>query len=112
MSVTLEPTTRNERLYVRLTADEAARVADLADARGLTVSDFVRAAVLRGLGGRPVVGRRALPPDAAATIRQLSAIAADLGRLVGIAQANGAIRQDQVDGCLAEVRAAIAVFGP
>ena len=111
MSTTREPTTRNERLYVRLTPDEAAHVADLADARGLTVSDFVRAAVLRGLGGRPL-GRRVLPSDTAGAIRQLGVIAADLGRLARIAQANGPIRQDELDACLAQVRAAIAVFGP
>ena len=112
MSTTREGATRGERLYVRLTTDEAAHVAYLADTRGLTVSDFVRAAVLRGLGGRPLVGRRALPTDTASTIRQLRAIAAELRRLVGIAQANGTIRQDQVDACLIEVRASIAVFGP
>jgi hypothetical protein len=35
-----------------------------------------------------------------------------LSQLVKAAQANEAIRQDRLDACLAEVRAAIAVFGP
>ena len=112
MSTTREGAPRSERLYVRLTADEAAHVADLAGARGLRLSDFVRAAVLRGRGGRPLFGRRAMAIDTASAVRQLGAIAADLNRLVKVAQANGTIRQDQVDACLTEVRAAIAVFGP
>jgi hypothetical protein len=107
-----EPARRGERLYVRLTAEEAAHVAYLADARGLTVSDFVREAVLRRGGFRARTGRRALPTDAAGTIRQLSAIAADLRRLATIAQANGAIGDDELGTCLAQVRAAIGVFGP
>jgi hypothetical protein len=110
MIAAVEPSLRSERLYVRLTAYEAAHVADRADARGLTVSDFVRGAVLRGLGGRPL-GRHVLPSDTAGAIRQLGVIAADLGRLAWIAQANGPIRQDELDACLAQVRAAIIVFG-
>ena len=110
MSTTREGAPRSERLYVRLTADEAAHVADLAGARGLRLSDFVRATVLRGRGGRPLFGRRAMAIDAASAVRQLGAIAADLSRLVKVAQANGAIRQDQVDACLAEVRAAVVAF--
>lgn len=103
---------RNERLYVRLTSEEAAHVVYLADARGLTVSDFVRQAVLRRTGSRSRVGRRALPTDAAGTIRQLSAIAADLRRLAMIAQANGTIQADELGVCLAQVEVAIGAFGP
>jgi uncharacterized protein (DUF1778 family) len=112
MTTAVERAVRNERLYVRLTADEAAHVGDLANARGLTVSDFVRVAVLRRTGLRPLVGRRALPTDTAATIRLLSLVAADLRRIVEIAQANGAIRQDELDACLLQIRAAIAECGP
>ncbi len=110
MSTTREGAPRNERLYVRLTADEAAHVADLAGARGLRLSDFVRAAVLRGRGGRALFGRRAMAIDTASAVRQLGAIAADLSRLVKVVQANGAIRQDVLDACLAEVRAAVVTF--
>jgi hypothetical protein len=112
MTTTVERAVRSERLYVRLTADEAAYVTDLADARGLTVSDFVRATVLRRTGLRPLVGRRALAAETAATIRQLSLVAAELRRIVEIAQAKGGIRQDEVNACLLQVRAAIAACGP
>ena len=101
------PARRSERLYVRLTADEAEKVASLADARGLSVSDFVRNAVLRRSGLRGLAGRRALPTDAAGTIRQLSAIAAELRRLLAIAEANGVIPEDELRACLAQVQTAI-----
>jgi len=111
MKATREGATRSERLYVRLTAGEAAHVADLAGARGLRLSDFVRTAVLRGMGGRPRFGRRAMPIDRADAVRQLGVIAADLSRLARAAQANGALRQGELDACLRRVRAAMAVFG-
>lgn len=101
------PGRRCERLYVRLTAEEAEKVASLADARGLSVSDFVRNAVLRRTGLRGLVGRRALPNDAAGTIRQLSAIAVELRRLLAIAEVNGIIPEDELRACLAQVRTAI-----
>jgi hypothetical protein len=107
-----EGATRSERLYVRLTAEEAAHVADLASARGLRQSDFVRTAVLRGMVGRRLFGRRAMPIDAADAVRQLGAIAAALSRLARVAQANRALHQDELDACLTRVRAVIAVFGP
>jgi hypothetical protein len=112
MKGTREGATRSERLYVRLTAEEAAHVADLAGARGLRLSDFVRTAVLRGMGGRPLFGRRAMPRETANAVRQLGAVAVDLNRLVEVAQADGAIRPDVLDACLTRVRAVIAVFGP
>ena len=112
MKAAREGAARTERLYVRLTAEEAAHVADLAGARGLRLSDFVRTAVLRGMGGRPLFGRRAMPIDAADAVRQLGAIAADLSRLARVAQANGALHQDELNACLTRVRAVIAVFGP
>jgi hypothetical protein len=111
MKAPREVATRRERLYVRLTAEEAAHVADLAGARGLRLSDFVRTAVLRGMGGQPLFGRRTMPSETADAVRQLGVIAADLSRLARAAQANGALRQDELDVCLTRVRAAIAVFG-
>jgi len=98
---------RSERLYVRLTAEEAEKVASLADARGLTVSDFVRNAVLRRSGLRGLTGRRVLPTDAAGTIRQLSAIATELRHLLAIAEGNGVIPEDELRACLAQVQTAI-----
>jgi hypothetical protein len=107
-----ERVTRSERLYVRLTAEEAAHVAHLAAMRGLTVSDFVREAVLRRSGFRWRVGRRALPSDSASVIRQLGSIAAELRRLATIAESDGAIRGDELGGCLAHVQSAIGAFYP
>jgi hypothetical protein len=101
---------RSERLYIRLTADEAEHVAQLADCRGLKVSDYVRKAVLRGSGRRAVSGRRGLPTDAASTIRELSAIARDLRRLVALHEANMTISPDQLQACIAAVHDAIGAF--
>lgn len=98
---------RSERLYVRLTAEEAERVASLADARGLTVSDFVRHVLLRGSAARRLTGRRALATDAAGTIRQLSAVAIELRRLLAVVDATGTIPEAELRACLAQVQAAI-----
>ena len=102
----------NERLYVRLTAEEAAHIAHLAAMRGLTVSDFVREAVLRRSGFRSRVGRRALPSDSAATIRQLGSIAAELRRLATIAESDRTMLGDELGACLAQAKAAIRAFCP
>ena len=97
---------RSERLYIRLTADEAAYIAQLADRRGVKVSDYVRKAALRGSGCRPV-GRHILPTDAAGTIRELSAIASDLRRLAVLAEGNAPVSKDQLQACVAAVHAAV-----
>lgn len=102
---------RSERLYIRLTADEAAYIAQLADSRGVKVSDYVRKAALRRTGRRAVVGRCVLPIDAAGTIRELSSIARDLRRLVVLAEANALVSKDQLQACVAAVHAAVAGFG-
>jgi hypothetical protein len=99
---------RTKRLYVRLTAEEAGKVASLADARGLTISDFARRVLLRGSGPRRLIGRCALPTDAAGTIRQLTAIAVELRRLLEFAEANGTIPEDELRACLAQVQTAIS----
>lgn len=99
---------RNERLYVRLTAEEASRIAALADARGLTVSDFVRHVLLRGSAARRLTGRRAMSTDAAGTIRQLSAVAVELRRLLAVADASGTIPEAELRACLAQVQVAIS----
>jgi hypothetical protein len=102
---------RSERLYIRLTADEVEHVAQLADRRGLKVSDYVRKAVLRGSGRRAVSGRRVLPTDVAGTIRELSAIACNLRRLVALHEADMTISRDQLQACVAAVHDAISRFG-
>jgi uncharacterized protein (DUF1778 family) len=110
MNALIVPGKRSERLYIRLTADEAEHVAQLADRRGLKVSDYVRKAVLRNSGRRAVNGRRVLPTDAASTIRELSAIARDLRRLVAHREANMTISPDQLQACIAAVHDAISGF--
>jgi len=110
MNAPVSRTKRNERLYIRVTADEAEHVACLADLRGLNVSDYVRKAVLRGRGRRSLVRRRVLPTDAAGTIRELSAVARDLRQLVAIAETNKTIAHDQLNTCLAAVHAALDGF--
>ena len=99
-------TLRKERLYVRLTADEAARVAALAAARGLTVSDFARRALLRG-GPSRLMGRHKLSTDAAGKIRQLSAVAVELRRILAFAEAHGSVCEAELRECLVRLRAAI-----
>jgi hypothetical protein len=106
----IETAARTERLWVRLTAKEAAHIADLAAARGLTKSDLIRDAVLKRSGHSRRVGRRAVSAEVALAIRELSAIGANLQRLAGIARDLGVIPQTQLDGCLVELRAAIAAF--
>ncbi|MEO6835488.1 MAG: ribbon-helix-helix protein, CopG family [Candidatus Tumulicola sp.] len=100
-----EQAPRRERLRVRLTAEEAERVTDLAAARGLSVSDFVRSTVLRA--GRRRIQRRALPAGNAELIRELNAIGTDLRRLITIAQTDGSIPHGELAACLARVVTAI-----
>ena len=109
MHVAIGLPTRSERLYIRLTAEEAEQVAYLANRRGLKVSDYVRKVVLRGSGRRLLRGRR-LPIDAAGMIRELSAIARDLRRLVALAEANGSVANEQLEACIAVLHAAIGGF--
>jgi hypothetical protein len=101
---------RSERLYVRLTADEAEQVAYLANRRGVKISDYVRKVVLRGSRHRLTSGRRVLPSDSASTVRVLSAIAQDLRHLVVTAETNGTVCREQLEACLAAVYAAIGGF--
>ena len=57
-----------------------------------------------------MAGRRLLPTDAAGTIRELSAIARDLRRLVDLAEANAPVPTDQLQACVAAVHAAVIGF--
>jgi hypothetical protein len=110
MQAMTEHTARHDWLHVRVTAEEAKHIARLADTRGLTVSDYVRKAVLRGSGHRPRTRRRVLPTDAAGTIRELSAIARDLRRLLALAELNRTISPDQLQACVTAVHEAIGGF--
>jgi hypothetical protein len=102
--------TRTKRLWIRLTSEEAAHLASIARARRMSVSDFVRKAALRGSRLQPVIRRRPLPPEATGTIRQLSAITANLHQLLALARTTGVIPQDEIRACLDEVRVAIGGF--
>jgi hypothetical protein len=98
---------RRERLRVRLTAEEADRIEELAAADGLTVSDFVRTTLLRTRGRESRVGRRSLASDRAELVRELNAIGMHLRRLAEIAQTNETVPRDDLEVCLAQVRAVI-----
>jgi hypothetical protein len=111
MAVATESAARTERLLVRLTAEEAAQIAALAAARGLTVSDLIREAVLKRSAHRRRVGRRPMCAEAALAIRELSAIGANLQKLVEIVRDLGVIPQTQLDAGLIELSAAIAGLG-
>jgi uncharacterized protein (DUF1778 family) len=103
-------TARHDWLHVRVTAEEADHVTRLADMRGLTVSDYVRKAALRGSGRRHSTRRRVLSTDAAGTIRELSAIARDMRRLLALAELNRTIPRDKLQACVTAVHDAISGF--
>lgn len=104
------PAARTKRLWIRLTSEEAAHLASVARARGLTRSAFVRKVVLRSSGLQSAVKRRPLQGEATGTIRQLSALAVNLHQLLVLTRTNGAIPQDEVRACLDELRAVISGF--
>jgi hypothetical protein len=100
--------TRDCLLRVRLTEQEAEQVALRAKARGLSLSDFVRRAVLRGTGARFLTGRCVLAAEDAATIRRLTNIAAGIRSLTAIALAQGNIDGNELQRCLTEVSSILA----
>ena len=107
MKTSSERIPRRERLRVRLTAEEAGRIEQLAAADGFTVSDFVRMTLLRTRGRESRVGRRSLASDRAEVVRELNAIGMHLQRLMEIAQTNETLPRGELEVCLAQVRAAI-----
>jgi hypothetical protein len=97
---------RTRRLEIRFTHDEASWIVSKARARGLSLTDYVRSAALRGSGTTLLACRR-LPIYTAIPIRQLTGVAAELRRLIALAEATRAIPQDEVRQCLAQVVTAI-----
>ena len=95
--------TRDRLLRVRLTEQEAEQVASRAKARKLSLSDFVRRAVLRGTGARFSIGPHVLAAENAATVRQLTDIAAGIRSLIAIALAQGNIDENELQSCLTQV---------
>ena len=100
--------TRHCLLRVRLTEQEAEHAARRAKARGLSLSDFVRRAVLRGTGARFATGRSVLAAEDAATIRQLTNIAAGVRSLTAIALTQGNIDENELRRCLTEISSTLA----
>jgi len=100
--------TRDSLLRVRLTEQEAEQVARGAKERGLSLSDFVRRAVLRGTGARFSTRHYVLAPEDAAMIRQLTGIAVGIRSLTAIALAQGAIDENELRRCLTEVSSTLA----
>ena len=100
--------TRDSLLRVRLTEQEAEQVARGAKERGLSLSDFVRRAVLRGTGARFSTRHYVLAPEDAAMIRQLTGISVGIRSLTAIALAQGAIDENELRRCLTEVSSTLA----
>jgi uncharacterized protein (DUF1778 family) len=90
---------REKRLFVRLTADEAARVAQAADTRGMTVSDFVRRAVLRRSSVR-IAGERMRSYAMADVLDGLQAINAQLRQSIGKLRDGGSVAAAELEACL------------
>lgn len=100
--------TRDCLLRVRLTEQEAEQAARRAKTRGLSLSDFVRRAVLRGTGARFSTGRCVLAAEDAAMIRQLTNIAAGIRSLTAIALVLGSIHENELQRCLTEISSTLA----
>jgi uncharacterized protein (DUF1778 family) len=101
---------RSRLLRVRLTEDEAEQAARRAKARGLSLSDFVRRAVLRGTGARVPTRRCTVSAEEAATIRQLSHIAAGIRKLSAIAVVQRTVDEGELRLFLDQLRTVISGF--
>lgn len=98
---------RARRLYVRLSAAEAADLSAIAADAGVSVSVLVRE---RALGGRRPRHRR-LPPDLAAIVRRLTEVGSDLGDLRERAECGGPV-DEALTLCLAELRETLLWLRP
>ena len=110
MSAFREKTTREKRLHVRLTAEEAAYIGDAAQTRGLTVADYAREALLRRSGFFVRVRRRTLSSEIVDAGEQLRVAMVGLRRLADALRASGAVIPPELEACLAEARTALAVM--
>ncbi len=112
MTTQASNSSRTERIYVRVTADEAAHISAAAAKSGMQISDFGRARLLRGSGRTRLVARRMLARDTAETVRQLSALVTELRRLADVIQTSGLAASSRLDDCLASVYDAIGRCKP
>jgi uncharacterized protein (DUF1778 family) len=101
---------RNERLDVRLTAEEASYIAGAAAECSVTISDFIRDAVLKGSGLYTHGNRRVMLRDDAEMVRSLNAIGVQLRSLGDAMRGNGIVNVAQIDECLDEIRVALTRF--
>jgi uncharacterized protein (DUF1778 family) len=101
---------RNERIDVRLTAEEASYIADAAAERSVTISDFIRNAVFKGTGFHAGGSRRVMARDHAETVRSLNAMGVHLRKLADAMRVNGTVTPEQIEMCVAEMRTVLARF--
>lgn len=78
---------RTAKVEVRLTPNEKAALAKLANDAGLSLSDYVRGEALKGETKQE--RRRAIPADVAELIRQLSAIGNNLNQIARACNTDG-----------------------
>jgi hypothetical protein len=76
----------------------------------MTLSNFVRDAVLRQSGAHARVRRRMLPDDAAETVRVLNGIGTKLREHCEGARAGKALTTVELDACIADVQGALLRF--
>jgi uncharacterized protein (DUF1778 family) len=93
-----EGTRRTEIVHIRLTTNEAALLAQQADAAGMTISDYIRSLVTEGSGSTLArAGRqRRLPPDVGEAVRMLSSLGVNLMALRRAANEGAEIIDPQV----------------
>ena len=101
---------RNERIDVRLTAEEASYIADAAAERSVTISDLIRNTVLKGAGFHGGGSRRVMARDRADTVRSLNAMGVHLRKLADAMRVNGTVTAEQIEICVAEMRTVLARF--
>lgn len=99
--------TRNRLLRVRLTEHEAEDVARRTQACRLSLSGFVRRAILRGTGARFAVGHHGFAAEDAAIVRHLTSLAASIRSVTALALAPGTIDETELRRCLTEVLSAL-----
>jgi hypothetical protein len=72
---------REETVRVRLTTEESARLAELADAAGMTISDFIRWSTLEADAANRVGRQRRFPRGFGDAVRTLSQVGVALQEL-------------------------------
>lgn len=97
-----EPDTRSQRLNLRLTASEGARVRQAAQATGVSTTDYARRAVLTAVGAAVPSRPTATVIDPAA-IAALSRVGANLNQLARRANAGDLLQPGELPDSLAAI---------